>query len=200
MATAVLLATGAACFRNGDRVAAQEGRDNAGNYLAQIDAYKKQGRYDEAVQAGLKAVRNTAHDAVVYEQIAMVYLVRAGKDSDKERWTEEAAKYINKAVSAESDNPVNVLDAARSFEMAGDLSIARRCAYYVRAIELSRTVVHVLESEHVSIGGERYSIDPVRKDLVAYGHTFHVQPLKDENDKMAVRLQTKSADARCKKE
>lgn len=160
--------------------------------------YEKQGRYDDAVQAGLGALRNTPHDAGIYEQIAMVYLTRAAIDSGRERWTLEATAYSNKAISADPDNPMIVFDAASVFEKAADLSPAQRCSYYLRAIELSGRLVHLLDSDHVTAGGERYSVDPVRKDFVAHGHTFELKPLKDENERRSEQLRGKSAAAGCR--
>src|SRR5260370_41220399 len=54
---------------------------------SQIANYLEQERYDDAVDVGLKSVENQPHDEIIYQQIALVYLVRAQKDPDRrERW------------------------------------------------------------------------------------------------------------------
>jgi tetratricopeptide (TPR) repeat protein len=162
-----------------------------------MNTSEKQGRYDDAIQSGLKALRDTPRDAVVYEQIAMVYLARAGRDTNRERWTAEAATYFNKSVSVEPDNPVNLLDAARGFEIASGLTTNRRCSYFLRATDLSEALVHVVDSGHITIGGQRYSLDPVRKDFVAYGHSFRIEPLIVENAKLSERLRVAMTEGDC---
>ena len=46
----------------------------------QMISYTKQGRYDEAIQAGLRSIKNDPNDELTYEGIATVYFVHAQKE------------------------------------------------------------------------------------------------------------------------
>jgi len=182
----------------GRRLGNQEDQTALGNYGAEVNDYLKQGRYDEAVQVAFNALRDTPRDASIYDQIALIYLMRAGKDSAaRERWIAEAATYSNKALSREPDGAIIIRDAARTFETAADLSPSNRCFYYGRATELSDHLKRVLGKDYITIGGETYVVDPSRKGFVAYGQTFRVEPLLAENEKLLERLKTKTAQAGC---
>lgn len=111
------------------------------DFGSQMIEYTKRGRYDDAVRIGIKALKNEPSDETVYQQIAMVYLVRAGKDKSlRERWVSEAASYTEKASSVNSGDRdvagVHAFQEALIFESAGDLSTAKTCGYYERAKNL----------------------------------------------------------------
>lgn len=167
------------------------------DFEAQMNEYAKQGRYEDAIRAGLKALRNTPHDAAVHGQIAIVYLARAAKEADKDRWASEAVSHLESAISKEAENPIVLLDAARGFESAGDLSGARKCEFYLRSKEVSQTLDKLLATGHIVVSGEQYSIDSARNEFVARGHTFRIQPLRDEAATVSLRLKEKISRQKC---
>ena len=159
----------------------------AHDFGSQMDNYIKQGRYDDAVQAGLQALQNQPTDEIVYQQIAFVYLVRAQKDPDqRNRWVSTAVSYLEKSLllnAKERDAAgVHLLQDALSFESAADLSTDERCSYYERARKLLDDRAPLLQGEQITLAGK----------------TFPLEPLRKENDKTLVRVKDKAAKAGCK--
>jgi tetratricopeptide (TPR) repeat protein len=179
-------------------VAAQGKHAKSADYGSQMVEYTREGRYDEAIQTGLKSLHNDPSDGAVYQQIVVVYLIRAQKDSAQQKqWIQRAISYIDKALQADPDNPVNVRDLGFDFEKAGDLASDGNCQYYRRALDLSKRVVALLQSDHITAGGQTYPIDPERKEFTAYGHVFRIEPLQKANEKLSERLKTKLTSAKC---
>jgi hypothetical protein len=194
-----VLIVGAFELRHLFSVVAQDKYTTTTDYGSQMIQYTKEGRYDDAVQTGLRALRNGPSDAGVYEQIVVVHLIRAQKDStQRERWILQSISYVEKALSADPDNPVNVRDIAFDLEKAGDLSGQRSCQYYGRALDLSKRVAVLLESDHITAGGQTYPIDPAQKNFVADGHIFRIEPLQKANEKLSGNLKTKMMNAACR--
>lgn len=157
------------------------------DFGSQVAAYTKQGRYDDAIQVGTKALENKPTDEIIYQQIAVVYLVRAGKEESlREQWVLKAIAYTEKALSLNSKDKdvagVHVLGEALSFESAGDLSASERCAYYERAKGLLTGRAPLLQGEQLTIDGKVYPLAPLRK----------------ENDKILARVREKAVKAECK--
>lgn len=157
------------------------------DFASKMAKKTKQGRFDEAIQIGLRALQNQSSDELVYQQIADVYLVRAGKEPDhKEEWVSQAVFYTEKSLSLNSSAKdaagVHLLQDAMVFEAAGDLSPARRCAHYKRAEK-------ILESRAPLLRGDEITLE---------GRTFQLAPLRKENDKRLEEVHEKSAKAGCK--
>jgi hypothetical protein len=171
-------------IRSGRGIAAQvEPHDFGSEMVKKV----KQGRFDEAVQVGLQAIENKPGDEYVYQQIADVYLIRAGKDPDqKEQWVSKAIFYIEKSLSLNSKDRdlagLRLLEDARGFEVAGDLVAASRCAYYARAGKILEDRVALLHGDHLQLEG---------KD-------FPLAPLREKNEKRLTEVKAKSAKAGCK--
>jgi hypothetical protein len=96
------------------------------DFGSQMVNYTKQGRYEDAIQVGLDALENQPSDEGVYQQIADVYFIRAQKDSDRRQgWVTRGVSYVEKSLSLNSKDRdiagVQLFQAARSFEFAGDL-------------------------------------------------------------------------------
>jgi tetratricopeptide (TPR) repeat protein len=158
-----------------------------GDVGSQIVAYAKQGRFDEAVQVGQRAIQNHPDDDFVYQQIANVYLMRAKSDTvERETWVIKAVSYLDKALSIRSNEEdvagVHRFQIARSLELAGDLSPAGRCSYYDRAQKLLRDRVLSLQGDNLKLEGK----------------TFPLIPLRAENESAIGRLQTKTTSAACR--
>jgi tetratricopeptide (TPR) repeat protein len=155
--------------------------------ISQMTSYTKQGRYDDAVQLGLELLKNDPTDEIVYQQIADVYLVRAQKDHDqREEWVGKAVSYVEKSLSFNSKDRdtagVHLFQDARSFELAGDLSADKRCAYYDRARKLLENRSSQLQGDQVTMAGKTFPLEPLRKD----------------NDKVLAGVKDKATKAGCK--
>jgi len=55
--------------------AAQDKRAETADYGSLMVQYTKDGRYDDAIQTGLKSLHNDPTDGAVYQQIVVVYLL-----------------------------------------------------------------------------------------------------------------------------
>jgi tetratricopeptide (TPR) repeat protein len=157
------------------------------DYGSQMTSYVKQGRFDEAVQVGLQALQNDPNDEAVYQEIAMVYFIRAQKDGGhRDEWVSKAISYTEKSLLLNSKDRdvagVHLLQDARSFESAGDLSSDKSCAYYDKARKLLEDRASRLQGEQVTVAGK----------------TFPLEPLRKENDRVLGGVKDKAAKARCK--
>jgi len=156
--------------------------------VSEMVGYVEQGRYDDAVQIGLRSLQGGPSDETIYQQIADIYLIRAHKDPDKrEQWVAKAASYTDKALSLNSKDRdvagVHLFQDARAFEMAGDLSALARCGYYERAKKLLEDRVPLLQGDEISLEGKVFPLAPLRK----------------ENEKVLEDVKAKAANAGCKK-
>lgn len=167
-------------------IGCQSGQTKPDDFGSQMVAYTKQGRYDDAIQIGIKALENKPTDEVVYQQIAVVYLIRARKDEAlREQWVSKAISYTEKALSLNSKERdvagVHLFQEALSFESAGDLSGTERCAHYQRAKKLLTDRIPILQGEQLTVEGKAYPLAPLRK----------------ENDKTIARIEEKAAKTEC---
>jgi hypothetical protein len=123
-----------------------------------------------STMSDLITLKNKPTDEVVDQQIAIVYLIRAGKDAAlREQWVSKAISYTEKALSLNSKDRdvagVNVLQEALSFESSGDLSAAERCAYYQRAKKLLTDRIPLLQGEQLTrrVGPHNFELwTPIR--------------------------------------
>jgi hypothetical protein len=139
------------------------------NEISQMASYTKQGRYDDAVQLGLDLLKNNPTDEIVYQQIADVYFVRAKKDQDqREEWVTKGVSYVEKSLSFNSKDRdtagAHLFQDARSFELAGDLSADKKCAYYARARKLLESRASQLQGDQVTLAGKTFPLEPLRKE------------------------------------
>jgi tetratricopeptide (TPR) repeat protein len=154
---------------------------------SQMNSYVKQGRYEDAIQVGLQSLKNAPSDELIYEGIATVYLLRARKEPDQaEQWVSKAVSSTDKALSLNSKDSdvagVHLLQDAQSFEVAGDLSSAQRCAYYERAKKILESRVPLLQGDHITLEGRAFPLAPLRK----------------ENDRKLEEVRVKSVAANCR--
>lgn len=168
------------------------------DYIRQMDEYALQGRYDEAVQAGRKALRKEPADSLVYQGIAGLYLFRAQKEpSQRERWVATSITFAEKALLADRDNPINGVECAKYFANAGDLSAAKHCSYNLRALELTRRVASLLNSDHFMIGRDVIAVDRQRGEFTAFGKVYPIAAIQKENNSLSAAVEKKIAYAHC---
>jgi len=196
--TLAFIALGAIVLGGNRLQLVQGSEESSADYGARMMKFTKEGRYDAAVQVGLEALRNDSTDSGIYEQIAIVFLIRGRKDSARrEVWADQAEKYIDKELSVDGDNPINLLAAGRNLEIAGDLLTQKHCSYYERALLLSERIPILLRAEHIKIRGREYPVDPKNGEFTAFGHTFKIGPLQKENQAFSVRTKRKMVDSGC---
>lgn len=146
----------------------------------------QEGRYEDAIQIGLNALRNNSGDELVYQEIATIYFIRAQKDpKQRDEWVKKGVLYSEKALSLNSKTRdvagVHLLQHAKNFERAGDLSSDDRCIYYQRARKLLQDRVPLLAGQQLTIDGRSFALAPLRK----------------ENEKVLTEVDEKLAQAAC---
>lgn len=132
--------------------------------IAHMQQDVRERRYDDAVQAGLSALKNLPSDDAVLQQIGLVYLRRAQIEGAPERWSDQAAAYAERALTADPGDQVNLYSSARSLEIAGDFSAARRCAYYARSAALLEKRLPLLTGDQLIMNGRPAKPDALRRE------------------------------------
>ncbi|MGA8224194.1 MAG: hypothetical protein WB780_21285 [Candidatus Acidiferrales bacterium] len=125
----------------------------------------KEGRYDEAAKAILDSIKDDKKDYFKYQSVAVVYGARAAKDpSNRDKWADQAALYVDKSVSLAPNDFVNLMSAAFNFDHIGDIS-GQPCAYYKKASRYAQDAMSQLKSDSVFVGDEKIPTQPIRDDL-----------------------------------
>ena len=151
-----------------------------------IVTYNQAGRHDDAIKVAQDWMKNHPDD-LLYDQIAITYLMKASKDSaHKDQWIQQAIVNYEKDLSTRKKATVDVelYEVGRGFEYAGDLSSHDSCLYYSRAMKAFVEEVQFIQ-------GDSYT---------AYGHTTRLAPVRQENQKALERVKSKFDRAGCKAE
>jgi hypothetical protein len=97
--------------------------------------------------------------------VAAVYGARAVKDpSNREKWLEQAAFYVDKSVSLASDDSINSMDAAFNMDRIGDIS-NQSCPYYEEARKYAQDAMGQLKSDSIVVGDEKMPTQPIRDEI-----------------------------------
>lgn len=169
-------------------VQAQEPSSTETAVGAKVAEYAQQGRYDDAVHAGLDSLQGTPSDSFILRQVATVYVIRTGrnpKSDSRQEWLRQAVAYTDKALSMGADpKDVSALyQSARIFEEVGDLSSSDKCSSYSRALKLAQGWIDSLATT------DNISFD---------GKIFPTAPLRQQGEMMKDRVKKKSMVSACK--
>jgi tetratricopeptide (TPR) repeat protein len=152
------------------------------NVISQMQEYTRERRYDEAVQIGRSALKNTFADDTVLQQIALVYLRRAQIEAgDKSASTSQAVEYSEKALALNPSSLMDLYATARVLDIAGDYSPAKRCELYRRSVSIFEQRMPMLTGESMLVEGK-----PVPTER-----------LRQENDYLLKRVKGKMVKAGC---
>ena len=146
--------------------------------------HSQRGRYDDAIKVAQDWMGRHPEDSL-YDQIAIVYLAKASKDSaHRDQWTEQAVANFEKDLRTHKMSAVDIelYYVGLGFERAADLSAHDSCLYYGRAMK-------AFEDEVQFIQGDSYS---------AYGSTMPLAPVRQGNEKALERVKSKFDKAGCK--
>jgi tetratricopeptide (TPR) repeat protein len=125
----------------------------------------EKGRYDEAAKAILDSIKDEKKDYFKYQSLAVVYGARAAKDpSNRDKWAEQAALYVDKSVSLAPNDFANLMSAAFSFDRIGDIS-GQPCSYYEKASRYAQDAMSQLKSDSIFVGDEKIPTQPIRDGL-----------------------------------
>jgi hypothetical protein len=125
----------------------------------------RKGRYDEAAKAALESIKDEKKEYFKYQSVAAVYAARAVKDpTNREKWVQQAALYIDKSVTLAPADPINLVEAASGTERLGDIS-GQGCPYYEKAREYAQTGMSQLKSDCIFVSDERVPTQPIRNEF-----------------------------------
>jgi hypothetical protein len=150
-----------------------------------ITTYVRRGRYDDAIKVAQDWMKRHPDDSL-YDQVAIIYLTKASKDSShKDEWVGQAVSNFQKDLEVHNMGTVDLelYEVGKGFEVAGDLSTHDTCLYYGRAVK-------AFEDEVQFIQGDSYT---------AYGSTAPLAPLRQANQKALERVKSKFDKAGCKR-
>jgi hypothetical protein len=125
----------------------------------------RKGRYDDAAKAALDSIKDEKKDYFKYQTVAVIYATRAVKDpSNREKWAEQAASYVEKSVSLAPDDSINLMTAAFDVDHIGDIS-SQGCPYYEKARHYAQDAMTQLKSDSIFVGGEKMPTQPIRDEV-----------------------------------
>jgi hypothetical protein len=125
----------------------------------------RKGRYDEAARAILDSIKDEKKDYFKYQSVAVIYGARAVKDpSNREKWVEQAAFYVDKSVSLAPNDFINLMGAELSMDRIGDIS-SQGCPYYEKARHYAQDAISQIKSDSIFVGDEKMPTQPVRDEL-----------------------------------
>ena len=162
---------------------------SASDAVTLMTAYGKQQHYEKAIKTGEDSLKNhpedTSHERVLYEQIAILNLLKAASDYEhKEEWIRKAVAFYDKDLSVHQNTSVDItfFNVGHGFTRAGDLSSTDTCLYYRRAIKAFEEQVPLIQGDNVTVNGK----------------TFPLALLRRENGKALEEVRAKFAKAGCK--
>jgi hypothetical protein len=125
---------------------------------------RNEGRFDEAIQLGLRSVSGHTGDDFIYQMVAETYFVRALHDKDQTgKWTKLGAEYGQKALETNPNDIANVFNAGMHFMIAGDDLDTGGCEYYRKAQTVFQNLAPRLQGDRVKTQGRTVRLGPFRK-------------------------------------
>jgi hypothetical protein len=163
--------------------------ENASAAVTLMTKYSQSGQYDRAIDLGQEWLKkhsdDTSHATILYDQIAITFLMKASKDTGhKQEWMQQGVDYYGRARLAPRHNgfDIELYTVGRGLESAGDMSTDNKCLYYGQAIK-------DFEHQVPFIQGESYT---------AYGQTVPLATIRQANEKAIQRVTEKFAREGCK--
>ena|ERR1700686_5094448 len=135
------------------------------DHASRMTNYSLEGRFDKAIEEGQLALKNSPKNPTILSQMAMVYLIRAKKESaHDEEWILKGSEYaLEVAKSSSEKEPItiyNIVEAGRILGLAGDLS-GEKCRYYREAIDVLENRGPALNSDTTLVDGKVVSLASV---------------------------------------
>jgi len=136
---------------------------------------EKEGRYDKAVEVAQNWMsddgRNVARDIVMYDQIAMVYILKAYKrPGTREESVRRAEDNLEKALNffdSQKQDGLNLelFEIGGGFEVLGDLSEKDKCRFYEKASMAFARQLPMINGDSYTAYGKTIPLEPVRSDV-----------------------------------
>lgn len=136
---------------------------------------EKWGRYDAAITLYETWLtddkRERSNDDFLYQQIAMIYIMKAHKNPrTREESVRAADLSLQKALALYDSQPpkdidVMLFEIGGTYEMLGDLTGKSKCGFYERAEQLFLRELPLIKGDTYTAYGHTTPLEPVRKDI-----------------------------------
>ncbi len=135
----------------------------------------KEGRYDKAIQIVDRWLtngrRDSSKDDLLFQQIAIVYFVKAAKKpASREDSLREAERNLEKALEVvEKRNPeeidIGLFDVGAGYEEIENLATNGRCRYYEKARDCYIRQLPMIKGESYTAYGKTFQLEPLRREI-----------------------------------
>ena len=152
---------------------------------------QKQGRYDGAVRVVQRWMndsgRDVTNDEILYQQIAMIYIMKAyKKPASRNESTRLAELNLEKSLALferqnSKENDPWLIEIGGAYETLGGISEKDKCRLYERASGLFLEQLPLIKGEA----------------LTSYGRTTPLEPVRAEIKKHLDAIRKKMSDAGC---
>jgi hypothetical protein len=133
------------------------------------------GRYDKAVQTVQNWMndsrRNISHDGFLYQQIAMIYIVKAyKKPTTREESIHESELNLEKSLDFLDKKQPEGIDTdlfgiGGAYEILGDLSEKDRCQFYAKARQAFVRQLPLIKGDSYTAYGKTVPLEPLRTEI-----------------------------------
>jgi hypothetical protein len=161
---------------------------NQGEVLTRMIELQEEGRYDGAVkvvQHWMKdSRRDTSHDGLMYDQMAMVYIAKAYKrPSSREESVHRAELKLERSLSLfdqqnQNDLNLELFAIGGAYELLGDISDKDKCRLYEKAQGLVLRQLPLIKGDSYTAYGKTIPLDPVRAEV-----RKHLDAVKEKSSK-----------------
>jgi hypothetical protein len=148
---------------------------NQEEVLTRMIELQKQGRYDGAVRVMQRWMndsrRDVTHDELLYQQIAMIYIMKAYKKSASRNESARLAELsLEKSFDLferqkSKDNDPWLIEIGGAYETLGDISDRDKCRLYERANALYLEQLPLIKGESLTSYGYTARLEPVRAEI-----------------------------------
>ena len=143
--------------------------------LDRVTVLREDGRYDEAVRTLQTWMQNdrrdVSRDGLLYQQIAMVYFIKAYKRPEaREDSVHQAALNFDKALrlhhQEQSDGiGADLFEIGGGYALLGDLSTAEKCDFYEKARLSFEQQWPLIQSDTYTAFGKTYPLASLRVEV-----------------------------------
>jgi len=148
---------------------------NQTEVLNRMIELQKEGRYDKAAQVVQRWLtdgrRDSSKDDLLFQQIAIVYLIKAyKKPASREDSFREAERNLEKALETldrqkPEDNDIGLFGVGGGYEQMGNLATKGKCHYYERAKQCYVRQLPIIKGESYTAYGSTIPLEPLRKEI-----------------------------------
>jgi hypothetical protein len=141
----------------------------------QVDAVTKmvelreKGRFDDAIELGLRSTTGHAGDDFVYQMIATTYFIRSLSDKDQSgKWAKLGGEYSEKALNFNPTDIANAFNVGANYMIVGGDLDSGGCDYYRKALAIFESLAPRLQGDHAETQGRTVRLASFRKQNEEY--------------------------------